>query len=159
MSISVRFNNFLEQQGVSYNTINHLHSNSSASSAHAAHISPHQLAKAVVLEDHDGKKIIAVLPTDNKISLQRLNDRYRATFHLMPEQQVYSLFWDCENGAIPPAGEAYHLNTIYDDSLLAQTDIYLEGGDHQTLVHLNQKEFAKLIAKNPHASFSRQSVF
>jgi len=156
MSISARLRTFLDQQWLSYDTLSHLHSFDSASSANAAQISPHQLAKAVVLEDHQGKRMIAVLPTDNKINLQTLNKRYQATFHLLPEQEVYQLFGDCEEGAVPPAGEAYHLNAVYEDSLLAESDVYLEAGDHQTLVHLTQKEFAKFVAKNQHAIFCQQ---
>lgn len=159
MAISTRLSCYLSQQGVSYDTLNHLPSNNSVSSADAARISPHQLAKAVVLEDHQGKRIIAVLPTDNKINLQQLNKRYRSTFHLLAEQDVYPLFGDCENGAIPPAGEAYHLNAIYDDSLLAQSDVYIEAGDHQTLIHLTKKEFVKFIAKSQHDNFCRQSDY
>lgn len=156
MPISARLRTFLDERGVCYDTLSHLHSYNSVSSANSARISPHQLAKAVVLEDHQGRRMIAVLPTDSKLSLQQLNRRYQATFHFLPEKQVYSLFCDCENGAIPPVGEAYHLNAIYEDSLLAQSDVYLEAGDHQTLVHLTQKEFVKFVANNQHASFSRQ---
>ena len=159
MPISVRLNNLLKERDIAYNTLNHLHSNSSVDSAKSALISPHQLAKAVVLEDHQGRRMIAVLATNNKISLQRLNKHYQATFHLLPEQQIYPLFSDCENGAIPPSGEAYNINVIYDDSLLQESDVYLEAGDHQTLVHLNHNEFVKFVAQNQHANFSRQSLY
>ena len=159
MSIAARLSTFLDEQGVVYDTLRHLHSSNSVGSANSALIPLHQLAKAVVLEDHQSKRMIAVLPTDNKINLKKLNKRYQATFHLLPEKDVYSLFSDCENGAVPPAGEAYHLNAIFDDSLLKETDVYLEAGDHQTLVHLTQKEFVKFTAKNQHTSFSHRSVY
>ena len=103
--------------------------------------------------------MIAVLPTDNKISLQRLNKLYQSTFHLLPEHQVYPLFNDCEDGAVPPSGEAYNLNAIYDDSLLQESDVYLEAGDHQTLVHLNHDEFVKFVDQSQCVNFARQSLY
>jgi Ala-tRNA(Pro) deacylase len=159
MSVSNHLSQFLEEQGVVYQTLNHAHSQSSVDSANFANIPPHQLAKAVVLEDHQGKKLVAVLPTDYKINFRKLNKRYNARFKLAKEETVYSLFNDCEIGAIPPLGEAFHLHAIYDESLLEQPDIYLEAGDHKTLVHLSGEAFAKLLHNSEHARFSRAAYF
>jgi len=159
MSISTRLNEYLNKHGVDYQTLTHPHTQSSVDSAISADIPQHQLAKAVVLEDHQGKKMIAILPTDYKISLQQLNSRFQSKFHLVDEEDVYQLFDDCEIGAIPPIGEAYHINAIYDDVLLDESDIYLEAGDHRTLVHLKQKEFVKLMERTQHTRFSRLAFY
>lgn len=159
MSISARISTFLDKQGVNYHTIKHHHSKSSVGSALAAQIPLHKLAKGVVLEDHQGKKMIAILPTDYKVSLQLLNERFNAKFHLLQEQEVYPLFDDCDLGAVPPIGEAYHINAIYDDVLLQEPDIYLEAGDHETLIHLDKQEFIKLMERSQHTRFSRQNIY
>ena len=159
MSIANKLSNYLSEQGVVYHTLKHPHSLSSVDSAVSAEIPQHQLAKAVVLEDHQGKRMIAILPTDYKISLQQLNSRFKAKFHLLDEEAVYPLFDDCEIGAIPPVGEAYHINAIYDDVLLDEPDVYLEAGDHKTLIHLSHKEFVKLMERSQHTRFSRLAFY
>jgi Ala-tRNA(Pro) deacylase len=50
--------------------------------------------------------------------------------------------------------DATALDTISDDSLREKPEIYLEAGDHQTLVHLDGAQFAKLIAGARHGRFS-----
>ena len=159
MSVSTHLSQYLDAQGIVYQTLKHAHSQSSVDSALFANIPKHQLAKAVVLEDHQGKKLLAVLPTDYKINLQKLNSRFKAKFKLVNEESIYTLFDDCEIGAVPALGEAFHFNVIYDDKLFEEPDIYLEAGDHKTLVHLTQEAFTKLIEKSKHASFSRETYY
>jgi hypothetical protein len=41
-----------------------------------------------------------------------------------------------ELGAVPQIGKAYGMETIRDDSLMAQPEVYFEGDDHETLVRV-----------------------
>ena len=68
--------------------------------------------------------------------------------------EIRQLFPDCALGAVPPVGEAYELDVIVDDSIQEQPDVYLEGGDHATLVHMDQAQFARLMAEARHGRFS-----
>jgi Ala-tRNA(Pro) deacylase len=43
---------------------------------------------------------------------------------------------------------------IVDDSIQQQPDVYLEGGDHATLVHISQTQFARLMSGARHGRFS-----
>ena len=74
---------------------------------------------------------------------------------LANEGEVSEVFHDCERGAIPPVGPCYRLDVIVDESIEQQPDLYFEAGDHQTLVHVSQSEFARL---NPHARHGRFSA-
>ena len=73
---------------------------------------------------------------------------------LANEYEIEELFDDCVQGAIPPAGECYGLDTVVDDSIEDQPEVYLEGGDHETLVHMSHAQFALLTATARHGSFS-----
>ena len=64
------------------------------------------------------------------------------------------LFEDCAHGAVPPAGECYGLDVIVDDSIEAQPEIYLEGGDHATLIHLTHAQFATFTEQAWRGRFS-----
>ncbi len=63
---------------------------------------------------------------------------------------------DCEVGAIPPLGQAYGIRTVVDRQLLDQDDIYFEGGDHRSVVHLKGGSFRRLMDKVPHHAISRE---
>ncbi|MGA7451580.1 MAG: YbaK/EbsC family protein [Rhodoplanes sp.] len=64
------------------------------------------------------------------------------------------MFPDCAHGAVPPIGECYGLDTVIDDAIDEQDEVYLEAGDHTTLVHITHAQFAKLTADARHTRFS-----
>ena len=70
------------------------------------------------------------------------------------ESELTFLFGDCELGAIPPVGPAYGMVTVVDDSLADQPEIYFEAGDHEKLIHMNQKEFTVLMDNAGHGRFA-----
>ena len=154
MSVVSRVDEYLEAHQIKYDLVNHAHSDSSLSSARLAQISPMKLAKAVVLEDHEGRRMMALLPSTHKISFHKLAEEMNRDFHLLSEQQVYEMFKDCHPGAVPPVSHAYHMDAVYDDLLAEQKDIFLEAGDHESLIHLKQDEFIKLVENCRHSRFS-----
>lgn len=158
MSISTRVIDYLHQQQIQFDIINHPTSHSSLGSAIATNIEPSLIAKAVILEDHESRHIMAILPADKIISLHKLDDLLDSSFQLVNEHTLMEMFNDCQQGAIPAFSQAYHLNAIYEETLIEQDDIYLDAGDHQTLIHLRAKQFAMLMANTKHARFSREMI-
>jgi Ala-tRNA(Pro) deacylase len=73
---------------------------------------------------------------------------------LADERDLGRLFQDCAPGAVPPIGECYGLDVIVDDSIQQQPEVYLESGDHETLVHMSQTQFARVMAQAQHGRFS-----
>ncbi len=65
-----------------------------------------------------------------------------------------SCFRTVRSARFPRSASAYELDVIVDDSIQAQPDVYLEGGDHATLVHMDQAQFARLMAEARHGRFS-----
>ena len=104
-----RTTHYLDSQHIRYALISHPHSKSSISSAISAQIPTHNIAKAVMLEDHEGRHMMAVVPGDYKVSLSKLNDELNRSFRLIKEAKVYQLFSDCDSGAVPPVPNAYHM--------------------------------------------------
>lgn len=145
MTIATRFDQYLTDHNIHFQTVNHSHSHSSLQSGVSAGIPLMNIAKAVILEDHEGHHIMAVLPANNKVSLSRLNDELNATFHLVKESTVYRLFTDCEHGAVPPVGSPYHMATVCDERLADLDHVYLEAGDHETLIKLDKESFKTLM--------------
>lgn len=158
MSMTTRVDDYLNRQHINYTAITHLHSNSSYGSAITAQIPPMNIAKAIILQDHESRHLMAILSADRKINIEDLSDRLHLRLHLLEEQQVYALFTDCEQGAVPAFSQAYYMNAVYDRPLSGLADIYLEAGDHETLIHLDQQQFAKLMKNTMYTDFSYLNV-
>jgi Ala-tRNA(Pro) deacylase len=73
---------------------------------------------------------------------------------LASEDEIVQIFRDCDRGAIPPVGSCYGIGVIIDDDMERKQDIYFEGGDHATLVHIKGNDFARLNPQAQHGSFS-----
>ena len=149
MAIAPRIEAHLQKVGVNYHLIEHPRSQSSIQSAVSANLSPTQVAKAVIA--HDGDKFcMCVLPSNRRLVMDWLNERMHGHYRLASEAEINALFDDCEPGAIPALGQVYGMPVIWDDELNDVQDIYLEGGDHEHLIHLDHGAFLELMGLQAH---------
>jgi Ala-tRNA(Pro) deacylase len=153
MTIAIRLKDFIDGKGISYDTIAHHRTSTSRQSAIAAHVPGNIMAKSVVVH-HELGYTLAVVPSTHRIELGRLQDVMNKRLGLASEDEVISLFGDCDTGAIPPIGAAYDVPVIIDESLGDAADVYFEGGDHKTLVHVSGKDFRSLTMGAYQARFS-----
>ena len=153
MGIAITLAQYLVERGVKYDVVEHPHAVTASESAKTSHISLNRLAKAVVLKGKDGF-LLAVLPASGHIQFGQLCKQLGADVDMASEEQIETLFLDCEPGAVPALGAAYGLKVIVDDSLANEPEIYLEGGDHASLVHVSGSTFQKLLADAQHARFT-----
>lgn len=155
MSIPSRVSGYLDQNGLRYEVCAHSHTHSSSESARAAHVPPQQLAKAVILEDQAGC-VMAVVPADRNVMLGEVARVLgRRDLHLADEERIASLFGECERGAVPPVGMAWGIETIVDDELEASDVVYLESGDHESLLRMSHEQFHELMSTARHGDFCK----
>ncbi|WP_425905443.1 aminoacyl-tRNA deacylase [Nitrobacter sp. TKz-YC02] len=152
MTIAPTLQKYLDQT-VTYEQISHDPTMSSTRTAEACNVPGDYLAKGVVLR-RNGGYLLAILPASHHIRLSTLEMLLGDKVALASEDEIAQLFCDCERGAVPPVGECYGLDVIVDDSIEAQREIYIEGGDHATLIHLGRGEFARLTADARHGHFT-----
>jgi len=152
MAIAPTFQRYLDQH-VTYDVIAHEPTMSSMRTAQACHIPGDCLAKGVVLCDATGY-MLAVLPATHHIRMHDLRSQFGEDVDVASEREIDELFSDCVHGAVPPIGECYGLDMIIDDAIDGQGDVYLEAGDHETLVRLSHLQFAKLTTDARHGRFS-----
>jgi Ala-tRNA(Pro) deacylase len=98
--------------------------------------------------------MLAVLPASHHLRLSELRTKLGDNIHIADETEINRLFRDCAHGAVPAVGKCYGLDIIVDDSIQAQPDIYMEAGDHETLLHMGHAQFSRLTANAPHGRFS-----
>jgi Ala-tRNA(Pro) deacylase len=153
MAIAPTLERHLADQHLEYDVIRHEPTASSARTAQASHVSGDCLAKGVLLRDGGGY-VLAVLPASHHLRLSDLEQQLGQKVELAKEPEIERLFRDCDRGAIPPVGPCYGLEMIVDESLERQPEVYFEAGDHGTLVHMSQDQFAKLVGQARHGRFS-----
>lgn len=155
MTIARTVEEFLANHDVDYELVSHPRTVTSMRAAEAAHVPGDRLAKSVLLEDDSGY-LIAVIPATHRVDLGKLHHQLKRRVGLAVEREVAALFPDCDPGAIPATGAAYRVDTIIDDSLLEQPEVYFESGDHEALVHLSGSAFGTMMAGVPHGRFTHR---
>ena len=153
MPIAPTLHKYLAAENIQYDEIPHVLTMSSARTAQACHVPGDRLAKAIVLR-RGGGHLLAVLPASHHLRLEDLRARFGDDIDMASEGEIDRLFADCAHGAVPAAGVCYGLDVIVDDGIDAQPEIYIEAGDHETLLHLNHAQFARLTANALHGRIS-----
>jgi len=144
MTMASNVRNYLDRIGIHYDVDRHPHTYTSMHTAEAAHVSGHQLAKAVLLRDSAGY-LLAVVPATQRIRINKLHEELGRNLEPATEAELEYVFADCEKGAVPAVGPAYDLQTVVDPRLCEQTDVYFEGGDHEELVHMAGEDFQEAL--------------
>ncbi len=153
MGIALTLQQYLDDQHIDYDTLVHRFSDTAMENAEAAHVPGARLVKAVVLKDDTGY-LMAVLPATHHIDFPTLKQTLDRDVEMVEEEELRTLFDDCDTGAIPPVGIAYGLQTILEDMVPTHGDLYFEAGDHKTMVHLKADAYGRLLAGAPHERFS-----
>ena len=153
MTIARTVSGYLQSRHVAYDVITHPYSDSTRKAAETAHVPPEQLAKAVILNDRRGF-LMAIVPGNRHVSLDDLWKKLGRRLSLVTEDRLAPVFRDCESGAIPPLGPAYGMETIVDDSLAGQPEVYFESGDHRGLIRVDGEEFLALLREAMHGQFA-----
>ena len=149
MSLAIRLRWYLDSHGIDYEIIRHRHSTTSRDSGKKAQLPPGRVVKSVLLEDERGY-VIANVPAACDISFDALEKLTHRDLELATEAETEDVFVDCERGAVPAVGDPYNIPMVVDESLLRMPSVYLEGGDHRQLIHLDRTAFRSLMEKASH---------
>lgn len=156
MGIALTLQQYLDGRGVAYEVVTHDRTLRSSATAEASGIPEDNLAKGVLIR-RKNDYVLAIVPASHHVQLDELGGWLKQPVGLATEAEVSEIFRDCELGAVPPVAGAYGLSAVMDDSLEGFKDVYFEGGDHRTLVHVNGREFHRLMHEVPHAHISRRN--
>ena len=153
MSIAPTLQRYLADEEIQYDEIRHEPTMSATRTAQACHVSGDRVAKGIVLR-HNGGYMLAVMPASHHLDLSELRTTFGGDLEMANETEIKRLFADCATGAVPAIGACYGLDLIVDDSIERQPDVYVEAGDHETLLHLSHAQYARLTANAAHGRFS-----
>lgn len=153
MTIPITIHEYLNRAGVPYDIIMHQRTGCALANADAAHVPSKKIAKGVLLKSPDGY-LLATIPASHLVKLEEVGSYLHHPVCLATETEIIDLFEDCSPGAIPALGDAYNIRNIVDNRLEGLGDIFFEGGDHYSLVHIQGKDFDALTDDDLHADIS-----
>ncbi len=136
---------YLDSNKVEYRVMEH----SLAYSAHEVAVSTlvpeRELAKAILVSV-DGRFWMTVLRTDHRVNTQMIKRAFGAKqVHLAHEEDLKSLFPDCQIGAMPPLGNLYGLPVMVDESLAEDEEIVFNACTHTRVIRMKFKDFKGLV--------------
>ena len=143
MAIPSRITDFLKQNSVSYEVMRHAAAFTAQELAAAEHVKGRNHAKVVVVENDQGR-LLAVLPADHRVNLDRLAKATGRPCALVEESEFNRLFPDCELGTMPPLGTLYNLPTWVDRTLTADDYIVFEAGTHTDAIKIRYEDFERV---------------
>lgn len=155
MTIAATVKSYIEGRGASYEVIAHPASGSSHETAAAAHVDEGHIAKGVILKDGTGA-VMVVVPGDAWVNLSAIRNELDREMVLAEENEAAGYFPDCEPGAIPPLGPAYGMETLLDEALTSLGYVYLESGDHRSLIKIDGHMLPELLAGVRHGHFCEE---
>ncbi len=143
MEIPKRLIDCLNQNRVAYEVLHHPEAVTAQRIAQAEHVKGRHHAKVVILKA-GGERLMAVLPADRQIDLEKVEKMFGKPASLDREEEFKLLFSDCAIGAMPPFGNLYGLPTWVDKHLAEQDYIVFEAGTHTDAIKMSYRDYAKI---------------
>ena len=144
MKIPLQLIDCLNESKVRYEILHHPEAVTAQRIAQAEHVKGRHHAKVVMIKSGE-QRLMAVLPADHQIDLEKVGKVIGETASLDSEKEFKSLFPDCAIGAMPPFGNLYGLPTYVDKSLAAQDYIVFEAGTHSDAIKLSYRDYEKIV--------------
>ncbi len=145
MAIPAPIQRFLEENGARYSVLTHPSAYTAQEEAAVTHIPGREWAKTVVCFADD-EPVMAVLPADTSVDLDRLRELTGAAkLRLAQEDEFAPLYPECERGAMPPLGALYRQRVFVDESLTSDPEIVFNGGTHVDAIRMRYEDFAALV--------------
>jgi Ala-tRNA(Pro) deacylase len=145
MAIIERLMHLLEQNRVEYEVLPHAEAFTTQEVAQSVHVTGRVMAKVVVVREPSGSHLMVAVPASCRLDLAILcRETGRPGTVLATEQELRTLFPDCEVGAMPPFGRLYGLPMYLDRCLERSSIIFFQAGNHHEVVRMDTKDFLQL---------------
>lgn len=146
MPIPAYISRFLDSENIAYQACRHSPAYTAQGIAQAQHLSGKQIAKVVMVQVDNSKMIMAVVPANYRVDLDKLGQLLNAgSIRLATEEEFKDMFAECELGAMPPLGNLYHLDVWVDESLRSNTGITFNAGTHADVIQMSFADFERLV--------------
>ncbi len=144
MTVIDRLEELLAKDCARYELFTHPPARSAQRTAQAEHVPGAEEVKVVILRV-DARDVMAVLPATHHVDLLKLKSLLEVQQAcLVSEEELRSLFPDCEAGAMPPFGHLYGLPVVLDRSLVKSRRIVFNAGSHTEAIRMSYDDYARI---------------
>ncbi len=148
MGPSTQLEHYLDETQAPHLVRHHPRSMTALQLAETENINPHEVAKVVILKD-PRHYYMMVLPADYQLDLQAAREFIESPEATMaPEDDLVTLFPDCELGAMPPFGTLYQMPVYAEESLGDGNEIEFHAGSHEDAVRMSYTRWQQMV--HPH---------
>ena len=144
MEIPKQLIDCLNENKVRYEILHHPEAVTAQRIAQAEHVKGRHHAKVVMVKSGE-QHLMAVLPADHQIDLEKAGKAISKAASLDREEEFKSLFPDCATGAMPPFGNLYGLPTYVDERLAQEEYIVFEAGTHTDAIKMSYRDYEKIV--------------
>jgi Ala-tRNA(Pro) deacylase len=145
MPIPKEITGYLDAHRIPYETIHHRRDFTAQETAADTHTKGKEFAKTVILFVDD-RYYMAVIPANAQVSLNKLKKTLNAKqVTLASEDEISSLFSNCEVGAMPPLGDLYNIPVFVDDQLKDDHQITFNAGTHEDVIRMLYEDYEALV--------------
>jgi Ala-tRNA(Pro) deacylase len=145
MKCKERMEQYLQENGVPFETMTHSQAFTMQEVAAALHVPGDQVAKVVIVKADD-RMVMLVVPAPYRLDFGQLRSLLDAKkVRLAEEHEFEGLFPDCATGAMPPFGNLYGLPVYVDEILALQPDIVFRVGTHRDTMKVAYADFGRLV--------------
>lgn len=145
MAIPKKVKDFLENERVGYQLLQHDRLFTAAEIAGAKHIPGQQMIKIVIV-NIDNQFVMCLLAATHHLDLEKFKKAVGAKeIRLANESEMLTLFPDCEVGSEPPFGALYDLKVFADPVLKKDDEVAFNAGTHTDLIKMRYEEFLRLV--------------
>jgi Ala-tRNA(Pro) deacylase len=146
MPLSERLRSFLDSRHAEFTLTTHPNAFTAREVAAAEHLPAREVAKTVVIFG-DGTYHMIVVPANKLVDLSEVRPTLGlAQVRLAREDELGTLFPDCELGAMPPLGTMYGFPVYLDACLAAEDTIAFNAGNHHEVIHMKTSEFRRICS-------------
>lgn len=136
---------YLDENRVPYQTLHHSSDFTSQETAAHTRTPGREFAKTIALRIDDGYAV-GVLPAHHHVDFEKLRRWTNAReIRLATEDEMRSLFPDCEVGAQPPFGNLYGVPVYVSAALAGDEHVTFNGGSHEDVIRMRYDDFASLV--------------
>lgn len=144
MNCQQRLEQYLRENGASFEVMTHAQVYTMQEVAAALHVSGKQVAKVVMVKA-GGKMVMLVVPAPSRLNFAQLRTVLGVKkVGLAKEEEFGPLFADCVTGAMPPFGNLYDLPVYVDQALTEEADIVFRIGTHRHTMKVAYADFSRL---------------
>jgi Ala-tRNA(Pro) deacylase len=152
VGVPARLIEFLNESKARYEVLHHPEAFTAQELAAIEHVKGRSHVKVVMVKA-GADVIMAVLPSDLRIDLEKLGKIVGTKTAMAAEADFGALFPDCVVGTMPPFGGLYGVTAYVDTSLSESAKIVFEAGTHSDAIRMRYADYERL-AKPAVADFA-----